>query len=128
VDTPEPKLTGVFHGRSWWFRSAVGVVVLLAGTLLINYTMYREWPWSEYPSTLKACGRDFQKSGPPQTRDQIEADHARLVRVGDMPGWFNRGDLWAVSGGRPFSGNCHLVMFVHDDGDEFQTYVLVGGP
>jgi hypothetical protein len=50
------------------------------------------------------------------------------VRVGDMPGWFNQGELWAYSGGRPFSGNCYLVMFVRGDGDQFQAYDLTGGP
>lgn len=118
----------MFHGWSWPARIAVGVVVLLVGALLISYTMYREWPWTAYPSTLKACGRDFQKQDSPQTREQLEAGHdAKVVRIGDVPGWFNRGDLWAYANEQPFSGNCRVVMMVRD-GDHFQIYDLIGGP
>lgn len=128
LDSPEPQIGSVWRTWSWPVRIALGVGVLIIAALLIDYAMYREWPWSTYPSTLKACGRDFQKAGTPETRDQIEAGHAKLVRVGDIPGWFNQGDLWAHEDQPPFTGNCRLVMFVHGDGDEFQEYDLVGGP
>lgn len=111
-----------------WRWSGVGVLVLAGCTLLINYAMYREWPWSAYPSRLEACGRDFQKEGPPQTRQELEApNHEKLIRIGGTPGWFNRGDLWAFSDEQPFSGGCRAVLMVRE-GSRFQVYDLEGGP
>jgi hypothetical protein len=128
LSSPDRKLTGVLHGLSWPVRIAIVFMAVVVGSLVISYAMYREWPWSTYPSTLKACGRDFEKLGPPETREHIEAGHAKLVRVGDMPGWFNQGDLWASEGMPAFAGNCRVVMYVHGDHDQFQRYDLVGGP
>ena len=126
--TPERHLTGVLGRRSRLVRLSVGIVALVVCGLLLNYAMYGEWPWTAYPSALKMCGRDFQKEGAPETRKQLESlHHEMLVRIGDMPGWFNRGDLWAYRDEQPFSSDCRVVMMVRD-GDHFQTYDLIGGP
>ena len=99
-------------------------VVLLAGiALIVSYGAYKEWPWSTYPSRLYACDRDFQAGGPPQTRAQIaRTDASPLVRIGDVPGWLNSGELWAHAGTPPFSGICRVVMYVRGGADQFKAY------
>jgi hypothetical protein len=63
--------------RAQWLLKRVLVVIVLlvvtAAVLSVGYRMtYDKWPWSAYPTTLNACGRDFQPEGN-QTREQIAA-------------------------------------------------------
>jgi hypothetical protein len=122
-------VTGIFAQRRWP-SVLVALLVIASGIgLLVSYRTYDEWPWSTYPSQLHACGRDFQSSSRPQTHAQLIAfDSTDIVKVGQVPGWFNSGELWAYRNEQPFSGICRVVMFVRGGADEFESYELVGGP
>lgn len=129
VDYPTQRMTGIFSGWRWPAVAAVVAALAVIVTLLVSYLAYDEWPWSTYPSQLNACGRNFQSAGPPQTRAQIFADQRDdIVRIGDVPGWLNHGQLWALSGDEPFSERCRVVMYVRGGPDAFKPYDLVGGP
>jgi hypothetical protein len=107
---------------------ALTLAVLVGIALVGSYGLYKEWPWSAYPSRLYACGRDFIDSGS-QTREQIRAEGNSLIRVGSVPGWLNHGQLWTTSSGQPLPGHdCRVVMWVRTGKDTFESYGLSGGP
>jgi hypothetical protein len=127
--SPEPQLTGLFARWRWPFILAAVIAIGTGSVLVGSYLTYHEWPWSTYPKQLHACGRDFESSEAAETRSQIAVhDPSSLVRVGDVPGWLTRGELWAYANEQPFSGGCRVVMFVRGSADQFKSYELLGGP
>jgi hypothetical protein len=112
----------------------VGAVCAAAIATLIGYrTSYDVWPWAAYPSTLHACGRDFQPDGRPESRGHIAKQGYHLVRHGDVPGWLNGAQAWTFDTvdrqqTDPLPGGCHVVMWVRGGTDSFKPYVLEGGP
>jgi hypothetical protein len=122
------RSTGARRKTRLWVAAAVIVVVGAGCLLLVSYGMYKQWPWSDYPSTLYACGRDFIDEGV-ESREQIEANGDRLVRLGSVPGWLNHGQLWTTSLGEPLPDQkCHVVMWVRTGRDAFESYSLSGAP
>lgn len=114
--------------RFWWSVLGAGLVLAAGVSLLASYAAYREWPWSDYPSRLYACGRDFTASPRTETRAQIEARGEHITTVGSVPGWLNHGELWAAQGNPLTPGStCHVVMWIRS-GNRFKTYSLSGGP
>ena len=116
--------------RRWWPFASAALVVVTGSCLLVSYGAYREWPWSAYPSRLHVCGRDFFPSAGSQSREQIAARGDDIGKVGDVPGWFNTGELWGTSLGEPLTpgSECHVVMWVRVGKDAFKEYALSGGP
>jgi hypothetical protein len=118
-----------------WAPLAISLVLTVAwGIALLGYRVaYDAWPWSAYPSTLHACGRDFQPAGHPLGRAGIADQRYHLVRHGRVPGWFNRPEVWTfdtVAGEQTHAlpGGCHVVMWVREGADSYRPYSLEGGP
>jgi hypothetical protein len=115
--------------RRWLIWAVAGVAIASGGSLVASYGLYREWPWSAYPSALHVCGRDYLPSAGTRSRHQIEAAGESIKKVGTVPGWLNHGDLWGPTAGPPLTTGtrCYFVMWVRTESDTFKEFVLSGG-
>lgn len=125
------KETKAFAPRRW---AIVGIALALvvAGLGLVGYRgATHRWPWAASSTTLHVCGRDFEPQGASESRAQIAHEGYHLIRYGRTPGGGQ--ELWSfdsVEGQHadPLPGGCHVVMWVRAHPDDFQAYVLLGGP
>jgi hypothetical protein len=132
-------MTGVsaimaFRGKRLWVnvaRTALAVAVVAGGFIVWYRAIYHGFPGQPVPS-VRWCGRDYQEDGPSQTWRKITALERSPIRaVGQYPPvvWWGQ-ELFAVSPrmvhgpGEP----CAMVVYLRTGQDNYQAYVLEGGP
>ncbi len=107
---------------------AVAVVVVSVCVVIsvVSFAVWREWPWSSYPSQLHYCGRDYLGPGVANSPSEVAARGAH--KVGDVPNWFNGGEVWAVYAPGQAVESCGTEVWVRSTSGGFRAYGLSGGP
>lgn len=111
-----------------------GVLVLLVfavGASVLYHEEASGWPWSG-PDWLHLCGRDYEKTGPPETLARLDQQVERRVhlypayRVLPVIGPEVYADTAPSNRTHPPGEPCSGALYTRE-GSEYQMFTLSGG-
>jgi hypothetical protein len=113
--------------------AVAALVVIAAGSVAVWYrAVYNIWPGQDATERVHWCGRDYQYSGPAESRQEISSQNRWPIHdVGTYPplGW-PRDELFAATYPTALrvTTSCAVLVYVREGPDSFQPYSLLGGP